>query len=180
MKRTILLAIMLLSLNLAFSENLKGFWGVNFGEDKNAVIKMMENRGWEKKTSTAEEITFSMQDAKYAGLSAGDISFKFFNNKFSSVLVIIGMTCTDKINDVAAAIIDKYELSLIKKSRINSQGIPGEIKMYLSPNGNTFGYTLLSVGTTGIAQFQFLSTESVLNKTEIEKEKKRESMKDDL
>ena len=180
MKKYISLLIMLISFDYAFSENLKGFWGVNFGEDKANVIKMMENRGWKEKKSNAEEITFSMQNAKYAGLSAGDITFKFLNNKFSSVMVIIDMNSTDKINDVAEALIDKYELSLVKQSRINTQKIPGEIKMYLSPNGNTFGYTLLTVGTSSIAQFQFLSTEAVLDKIEIEKENKRESMKDDL
>lgn len=179
-KKLISVLLMAMFMSFAFSEGLNGFWGVNFGESKDAVIKMMENRGWKESKSSNNEITFSMSNAKYAGLPAGDISFTFFNGKFSSAVVIISLSPVDKIEDVVEALIDKYSLSLQKKERIYTDGIPGEIKMYLSSNGNSFGYTVLTVGKNGIAQLSFLCTESILNETEVEKEKKREHMKDDL
>lgn len=179
MKKIIFVLFALLSVSV-YAENLTGFWGVEFGSSKDEVEQMMKNRGWTIKNSSASEVTYTMKDAKYAGLNAGDITFTFNEERFSNTTVVISMTKTEKIQDVAEALIDKYDLSLVKTESSYIQGMPCKISMYISSNGNTFGYTLISVSDNSIAMFNFISSTDVLNMTEKEKAKKREAMKDDL
>lgn len=179
MKKLFLLLVLLFSTVTLFSEELLGFWGVDFGSDKETVDKMMVERGWKKSNSTSEEIEYKQKDGKYAGLNVDTISFSFTDNCFTKVTIQAGGKL-EQLKNVLLALVEKYDLSLLKENTITSGPLPIYSHGYFSTNMNMLGLNYSYYQDDCAAQFIFMDTMSNYKKIQEEKAKIYDSMKDDL
>lgn len=138
MKKKILLAAFLFTIGLAFTEELTGFMGIDFGTTREKAAKIMEAKRYKLVNESDTHATYLNPAGVYLGFPARNILLSYSkDNLFSSAAFTVHL---DKdLKGDALSVLKFFQKTFnLQQQRVEKSGTTLTTFYYIAPNKNRF------------------------------------------